>query len=252
MNGQQFNIDTIANNLANVNTTGFKKSRADFEDLMYQTLKVAGTPATDETVVPTGIQVGLGVKTAATQRMFDQGSLQQTGNTLDLALVGQGFFKVQMQDGTEAFTRDGSFKLDENGQVVNSNGLRLVPDIVFPDDIIKSSITINELGIVTAKDPANQTIEIGRITVNRFINPAVLSSIGGNLYKVTEASGQAIEGTPGLNGQPLLKQKFIEMSNVKVVDEMVNMITAQRAYEFNSKAITTSDNMLQTAVNLKR
>jgi len=252
MNGQQFNIDTIANNLANVNTTGYKKVRSDFEDLMYQTLKVAGTPATEETVTPTGIQVGLGVKAAATQKMFEQGSLQNTGNTLDMALSGHGFFKVLMADGTDAFTRDGSFKLDAQGQVVNSNGLKLIPEIVFGEDIDKTTISISDLGVVTAKNTNDEIIEVGQITTARFINPAGLTNLGSNLYKVTEASGQAIEGQPGLNGQPSVLQGFLEMSNVKVVDEMVNMITAQRAYELNSKAITTSDNMLQTAVNLKR
>jgi flagellar basal-body rod protein FlgG len=253
MKGQQFNIDTISHNLSNVNTTGFKKSRADFEDLLYQTLKTAGTPATEETVIPTGIQVGLGVKTAATQRMFDQGSLQQTGNTFDMALEGQGFFKVIMPDGTEAYTRDGSFKLDANGQLVNSNGLRLTPDVIIPEDVADmSTFSISMLGEITAKNISDETVQIGQIETYRFVNPAGLSSIGGNLYKRTDASGDAIAGTPGLNGQPLVRQKMLEMSNVKVVDSMVNMITAQRAYELNSKAITTSDSMLQTAVNLKR
>jgi len=252
MGGQQFNIDTISNNLSNVNTTGYKKTRADFEDLLYQTQRTAGTPATEETVVPTGIQVGHGVKTAATQKLFSQGSLQNTGNPLDLALEGNGFFKVQMADGTEAFTRDGSFKIDSNGQIVNSNGLRIEPEIIIPDNVDKKTVTISEQGLVTAKDFNGDTVEIGQITTNRFINPAGLKSIGGNLYKATEGSGEAIEGVPSQNGQPKTLQGFLEMSNVKVVDEMVNMIVAQRAYEMNSKAVQTSDNMLATAVNLKR
>ena len=253
MNSQQFNIDTIANNIANVNTTGYKKTRADFEDILYQTLKIAGTPATEETVVPTGIQVGLGTKVSATQKMFDQGSLQNTGNLLDLALEGRGFFKVLLADGTEAFSRDGSFKLDANGQVVNSNGLKLIPEATFPENIDPKSIAISKQGQITGKNiETDEIIEIAQLTTYRFINPAGLSNIGDNLYKFTEASGNAIEGLPGLDGQPQILQGFLEMSNVRVVDEMINMITAQRAYEFNSKAIQTSDNMLQTAVNLKR
>ncbi len=253
MNGQQFNIDTISNNLANVNTTGFKKNRADFEDLLYQTLRVAGTPATEETVVPTGVQVGLGVKTAATQKLFDQGSLQNTGNALDIALEGNGFFKVLMPDSTVAYTRDGSFKIDANRQVVTSNGYMLLPEIVLPEDFRIETLAISDQGLVTVKVAnSEETLEIAQINTNRFINPAGLSAMGNNLFKVTEASGEAFEDIPGLNGQPKTLQGFLEMSNVKVVDEMVNMITAQRAYEFNSKAITTSDSMLQTAINLKR
>lgn len=253
MNSQQFNIDTIAHNLANVNTTGFKKVRADFEDLLYQTMRTAGTPATDETVVPTGIQVGLGVRTAATQKMFQQGSLQNTGNQLDLALEGRGFLRVVMEDGTLAYTRDGSFKIDGEGQIVNSNGLLLDPPITIPDNVRLDSITIDKMGRVTAEDiDTLEQIDIGQILTYRFINPAGLLSLGDNLYRTSEASGQAIEGTPSLEGQPKVIQGFLEMSNVKVVDEMVNMITAQRAYEMNSKSIQTSDSMLQTAVTLKR
>ena len=253
MNGQQFNIDVISHNLANVNTTGFKKSRAEFEDLLYQTLKIAGTPATEETVVPTGTQVGLGVKVSSTQKMYDQGSLQNTGNLLDLALEGRGFFQVQMPDSSLAYTRDGSFKIDASGQMVNSNGLRLLPEIAFDENIDPKSIAISKMGLITARDIAtDEIIDIAQITTHRFINPAGLSSIGDNLYKETEGSGPAITGLPGIEGQPSVIQSFLEMSNVRVVDEMVNMITAQRAYEFNSKAIQSSDSMLQTAINLKR
>ena len=253
MHTQQFNIDTISNNLANVNTTSFKKSRADFEDLLYQTMKIAGTPATEETVIPTGIQVGLGVKTAATQKMLEQGSLQQTGNVLDLALEGNGYFEVLMADGTVSYTRDGSFKIDSNRQVVNSNGLKMMPELILPEDFEFDTLSISDLGLVTVKVAgSDESIEVGQINTYRFINPVGLTSIGGNLYKVTEASGEATVGIPGLNGHPRTLQGFLEMSNVKVVDEMVNMITAQRAYELNSKAITTSDTMLQTAINVKR
>ena len=253
MNGQQFNIDTISNNLANVNTTGFKKSRADFEDLLYQTMRTAGTPATEETVVPTGVQVGLGVKTAATQKLYDQGSLQNTGNQLDLALEGRGFFRLLLADGTIAYTRDGSFKIDSNRQIVNSNGLKLLPEITLPENFRMDTLGISDQGLVTVRvADSDETVEVGQITTHRFVNPAGLSAIGGNLLKETEGSGPSTEGIPSLEGQPKIIQGFLEMSNVRVVDEMVNMITAQRAYEFNSKAITTSDSMLQTAINLKR
>lgn len=253
MNSQQFNIDTIAHNLANVNTTGFKKVRADFEDLLYQTMRTAGTPATDETVVPTGIQVGLGVRTAATQKIFHQGSLQNTGNQLDLALEGRGFLRLVMEDGSLSYTRDGSLKIDSEGQIVNSNGLLLDPPITIPDSVRLDSITIDKMGRVTGEDiDTLEQVDIGQILTYRFINPAGLLSLGDNLYRTSEASGQAIEGTPSLEGQPKVIQGFLEMSNVKVVDEMVNMITAQRAYEMNSKSIQTSDSMLQTAVTLKR
>ncbi|HMA99953.1 MAG TPA: flagellar basal-body rod protein FlgG [Spirochaetota bacterium] len=253
MNSMQFHIDTISHNIANVNTYGYKKMRAEFEDLIYQTHKIAGTPATEETVIPTGIQVGLGSKTAATQRILDTGSLQETGNKLDMALEGQGYFKVQLPDGTMAYTRDGTWKIDKNRQVVNSNGLRMQPEIIFPENTINDSISISKEGLVTVKVAnSDERIDVGQIQTYRFVNPAGLSNYGENLLKVTEASGAPIEGTPGLDGFPKVHQGFLEMSNVKVVDEMVNMITAQRAYEFNSKAIQTSDSMLQTAVALKR
>lgn len=253
MNGMQFKTDTIANNLANVNTTGFKKVRADFEDLIYQTLKMAGTPATEDTVVPTGIQVGLGVRTAATQKMFEQGSLQATGNKLDLAIEGEGFFKVLMPDGTVSYTRDGSFKIDANKQVVTSQGYKLLPEIIFPDNFLIEKISISNEGLVEVTiGGEDEPVEVGEITLNRFINPAGLLSIGSNLYKETVASGPAMEGIAAMNGQGRIHQGFLEMSNVKVVDEMVDMIVAQRAYEMNSKAVQTSDNLLATVVNLKR
>ena len=237
MNGMQFKTDTIANNLANVNTIGYKKVRADFEDLIYQNLKIQGTPA----------------KSASTQKMFDQGSLQATGNKLDLALEGEGFFQVLMPDGSVSYTRDGSFKIDANGQLVTSNGYRLVPEIVFPENFLVEQISISREGVVSVKiGDENDPVEIGQITLHRFINQPGLLSIGDNLYKETIASGPAFEGEPGANGFPRIHQGFVEMSNVKVVDEMVDMIVAQRAYEMNSKAVQTSDNLLATVVNLKR
>lgn len=253
MNGQQFNIDTISNNLSNVNTTGYKEVRADFEDLLYQTSKVAGTPATRDTVVPTGIQVGHGVKVAATQRMFTQGSLQNTGNDSDVAIMGEGFFKIQQLDGSMGFSRDGAFKIDSNGQLVTSNGNKVQPEVVFPEGFVRSSLAVSEDGRVTVKVPGNDdAIQVGQMELFRFVNPAGLQSTGQNTYKVTNASGEAIGGRPGFDGMGKIQHKFIENSNVSTVKSMVNMIVAQRAYELNSKAIQTSDTMLGIANNLKR
>ncbi len=253
MIGQQFNIDTVSNNLSNVNTTGFKKQRAEFEDLLYQTVLLAGTPATEVSEVPTGIQVGHGVKIAATQKMFTQGSLQATENKLDLAFEGDGFFKVQLYDGSFAYTRDGSFKIDSNRQIVTSNGYLLEPQLVLPENSILETLAISKDGRVTIKIVGeDDPVEIGQMEIYRFVNPAGLKSIGGNMYKTTPASGEEIPGQPGMNGMAKIHQGFLEMSNVKVVEEMVNMIVAQRAYEINSKAIQTSDSMLGTAIALKR
>ena len=253
MTGQQFNIDTISNNLANVNTTGFKQNRPDFEDLLYQTLRLAGTPATEVTVVPTGVQVGHGVRPAATQKIFTQGALQSTGNAPDLAIEGEGFFRVLQYDGTFGYTRDGSFKIDSNGQIVNSNGYRLLPEIVLPEGFLSDSLTISQDGRVSVKvGGSDEPVEVGQIELYRFVNPAGLEAIGENLLKQTNASGESIAGRPGFDGMGKVLQRFLEMSNVSVVREMVNMIVAQRAYELNSRAIQTSDSMLATATSLKR
>jgi len=253
MTGQQFNIDTISNNLSNVNTTGFKQNRADFEDLLYQTTRVAGTPATEVTVVPTGVQVGHGVKVAATQKIFTQGSLQNTGNVSDLAIQGEGFFRVLLYDGTYGYTRDGAFKIDSNGQLVNSNGYRVMPEVILPDNFVRDSLTISQDGRITVKVAgSDDPLEIGQMELYRFVNPGGLQAIGENLLKVTNASGEAIGSRPGFDGMGKTIHKFLEMSNVSVVQEMVNMIVAQRAYELNSKAIQTSDTMLGIANNLKR
>jgi len=253
MVGQQFNIDTISNNLANVNTTGFKKLRPEFEDLLYQTQLLAGTPATETTEVPTGIQVGHGVKVAATQKMFQQGSLQSTEQKTDLALAGDGFFKVQLYDGTVAYTRDGTWKVDSQRRMVNSAGYLMQPNITFPENFQKDTVAISKQGRITVKvNGSNDPVEVGRLEIYRFVNPAGLKNVGGNLYQTTPASGEEIAGQPGLNGMAQTVQGFLEMSNVKVVEEMVNMIVAQRAYEVNSKAIQTSDSMLATAIGLKR
>ncbi|MBN1410092.1 MAG: flagellar basal-body rod protein FlgG [Spirochaetales bacterium] len=253
MIGQQFNIDTISNNLSNVNTTGYKKNRADFEDLIYQTLRIAGTPATEVTNIPTGIQVGHGVKPAATQKIFSQGSLQSTGNVSDMAIEGEGFFRVLLYDGSYGYTRDGAFKIDSNGQMVTSNGYRVMPEIIFPEGFIRDTISISQDGWITCKvSGSDDIIDVGQMEMYRFVNPAGLQAIGENLLKVTNGSGEPIGGRPGFDGMGKVIHKFLEMSNVSVVQEMVNMIVAQRAYEFNSKAIQTSDSMLATANALKR
>ncbi|KAJ8306774.1 hypothetical protein KUTeg_015677 [Tegillarca granosa] len=216
-------------------------------------MRVAGTPPTEETVVPHGIQVGLGVRTAGTQKLYEQGAFKSTGNQLDIALSGNGFFKLTDLDGQEVFTRDGAFKIDSNREILNANGLRFDPPLVVPEGLRVDKIAIDTLGRVSSVTiDTEEPVEFGQILTNRFINPAGLMSLGDNLYRATEASGVAVEGNPGLLGQPQTIQGFLEMSNVKAVDEMVNMITAQRAYEFNSKTIQTSDSILQTAIALKQ
>ena len=253
MNGQQSNIDTISNNLSNVNTTGFKQHRAEFEDLMYQNVKLAGTPATEDTVTPVGLQEGTGVKLAATQRIMTQGSLQQTGVDTDVAIVGEGFFRVQQYDGSWAYTRDGSFKVDSTGQLVTANGLRVMPEIILPEGFQIETLSISDSGVVNVKVNGNvEPVQVGQLELYRFPNAVGLENAGDNLYKVTNASGAPIAGRPGFEGMGVTKHKFLEMSNVSVVNEMVQMIVAQRAYEFNSKAIQTSDSVLQTAASLKR
>jgi flagellar basal-body rod protein FlgG len=255
MIGQQANIDTISNNLANVNTSGFKKMRADFEDLLYQTVKVAGTPATEDTVVPVGVQMGHGVKVAATQRMFSQGALQNTENVYDMAINGEGFFRIQMYDGSWAYTRDGAFKIDETGRLVTSNGYWVLPDIVMPEGFLPEKITVSKDGRVSVLVPQideNVPVDVGRLELYRFPNPVGLTAVGENLFKISNASGDPIPGRPGYEGMGQIVHKFLEMSNVSVVREMVDLIVAQRAYEFNSRTIQTSDNMLATATGLKR
>lgn len=253
MNGQQSNIDAISNNLSNVNTTGFKQQRVEFEDLIYQNLKLAGTPATEDTVTPVGIQQGAGVKVAATQRIFTQGSLQNTGVDTDVAIVGEGFIRVQQYDGSYAYTRDGALKIDMTGQLVTSGGLRVMPEIIMPENFDIHTLTITDQGKVTVKVAGDDTpVEVGQLELYRFPNQVGLEAVGDSLFKVTNASGQPIASRPGVDGMGIIKHKFLEMSNVSVVNEMVQMIVAQRAYEFNSKAIQTSDSMLNIAANLKR
>jgi flagellar basal-body rod protein FlgG len=255
MIGQQANIDTISNNLANVNTSGFKKMRADFEDLLYQTVRTAGTPATEDTVVPVGVQMGHGVKLAATQRMFGQGPLQHTDNVSDMAISGEGFFRIQMYDGSWAYTRDGAFKIDEDGRLVTSNGYWVLPDIIMPQGFLPETVTVTKDGRVSVKVPQidlNEPVDVGRMELYRFPNPVGLTAVGENLFKITNASGEPIPGRPGYEGMGQIQHKYLEMSNVSVVREMVDLIVAQRAYEFNSRTIQTSDNMLGTATGLKR
>jgi len=253
MNGQQSNIDAISNNLSNVNTTGFKQQRVEFEDLIYQNEKLAGTPATEDTVTPVGIQQGHGVKVGATQRIMSQGSLQNTGVCTDVAIVGDGFFRIQKYDGSYAYSRDGSFKVDSTGQLVTSNGMRVMPEIILPQGYDVQTLTVSQDGRVGVKvNGGTEPVQVGQIELYRFPNEVGLKADGDNLYQVTNASGDPIASRPGFDGMGKLEHKFLEMSNVSVVNEMVQMIVAQRAYEFNSKAIQTTDSMLNTAVNLKR
>lgn len=251
MLGMQTHIDTTANNIANVNTIGFKKSRAEFSDLMYQVMEYAGTATSDVTKSPTGIEVGLGVRSTAINKIFSEGSLKQTDNQLDIAITGKGFFKLELPDGTEVFSRDGAFKIDDNGTLVNSDGNKIVPEVVIPPDA--TNISIGTDGIVTVIQPGQtQATQVGQLTLTNFINPAGLHSMGDNLYIETDSSGQPVEGTPGLDGLGSIRQGFVELSNVELVVELTDLITAQRAYDSNSKVITTSDEMLQTTNNLKR
>ena len=251
MQAQTLNIDVISNNLANVSTSGFKKSRADVQDLLYQTLRSPGVSSSADTQVPTGIQVGLGVRPAATQKMFSEGNFSHTENQLDMAIEGNGFFQVTEPNGDIAYTRAGTFKLDSDGRIVTSDGYPLEPEITIPADA--TSVSIGSDGTVSAILPGQtQPSSVGNIELASFINPAGLNSIGRNLYIQSAASGDPTTGTPGQDNFGSIDQGYLEMSNVSVVDEMVNMITAQRAYETNSKTIQASDEMLQTANNLKR
>ena len=251
MLGMQTQIDTTANNIANVNTIGFKKSRAEFSDLMYQVMEYAGTSTSDVTKSPTGIEVGLGVRSTAINKIFAEGSLKQTDNQLDVAITGNGFFKLELPDGTEVYSRNGAFKLDDTGTIVNSDGYKLVPETVVPEDATNISIGVD--GTVTVIQAGQtQATQIGQIETTNFINPAGLHSMGDNLYIETDSSGQPVAGTPGVNGLGTIRQGFVELSNVELVVELTDLITGQRAYDSNSKVITTSDEMLQTVNNLKR
>lgn len=251
MQAQTTNIDVISNNLSNVNTAGFKRSRAEFQDLLYETMRPPGVSSAGGNQVPTGIQVGHGTRTAATHKLFTQGDFQHTQNELDMAIEGQGFFQIVQPNGDIAYSRAGNFKIDSDGRVVTADGYLMEPEITIPTDTI--AVAIGTDGTVSVLQPGQTApTEIGNIELARFVNPAGLSSIGRNLFVESDASGDPITGTPGEEGYGTLAQGYLEMSNVSVVDEMVNMITAQRAYEINSKAIQTADEMLQQANNLKR
>jgi flagellar basal-body rod protein FlgG len=251
MEAQQLYMDTISNNLANVNTTGFKRQKLEFQDLMYQAMREPGTRNVEGALSPAGIETGLGVKSAATQRIFEQGSLSDTGNALDLAIEGDGLFQITLPDGTTAYTRDGSFKPSSDGTIVNSSGYYLYPQITIPEQA--QNLTISPDGKVSVTLPgATSATDIGQIELARFVNPSGLRGLGGNLYGESDASGSPMVLTPGEEGSGTIAQNKVEASNVQVVQEMVNMISAQRAYEIVSKAITVSDDMLQTANNIKR
>jgi flagellar basal-body rod protein FlgG len=244
MEAQQTQLDTISNNLANVGTNGFKRGHVVFEDLIYQNLRQSGAASSDQTQLPTGLQVGLGVRPVATSRIFSQGNLQQTSNNLDVAIKGQGFLQVQMPDGTTAFTRDGSLQVDANGQLVTNNGFVVQPGITIPAQA--QSVTIAPDGTVSVALPNQTTPQtVGQMTLASFVNPAGLEPRGQNLWGETAASGAPNAGQPGANGLGTLQQGYVETSNVNVVEELVAMIATQRAYELNSKAIQTSDQMLQ-------
>ena len=251
MVAQQTQIDVVSNNISNVNTIGYKKQRAEFADLFYQTMEYAGTATSTTTTSPTGISVGLGVRPTAITKEFTQGNFKETGNNLDVAIQGDGFFQVQLPDGRIGYTRDGAFKLDAQGNVVTSDGYKLVPGITLPADTVQ--VSIGNDGIVSILEAGQTEMQqIGQIQVAKFINPAGLHSMGSNLYINTSASGAPIVTVPGTDGAGELRQGFVEMSNVQLVDEMTDLITGQRAYDAASKAIMTSDQMLQTVTNLKR
>ncbi|MCL4470454.1 MAG: flagellar basal-body rod protein FlgG [Sulfuricella sp.] len=249
LDAQQTNIDVISNNLANVSTNGFKRSRPVFEDLLYQTLRQPGAQSSQQTQLPTGMQLGTGVRPVATEKIFTQGNLQQTGNSLDVAINGKGFFQILMPDGTTSYTRDGSFQVDSQGQLVTSSGYAVQPAITIPSDAL--SVTIAKDGTVSVTQTGSTSpTQVGSLQLAGFINPAGLQNIGENLFQETAASGTPSANTPGTNGLGVLNQNYVETSNVNVVEELVNMIQAQRAYEINSKAITTSDQMLQKLTQL--
>ena len=249
LDAQQTQMDVIANNLANVSTSGFKRSRAVFEDLLYQTMRQPGAQSSQQTQLPSGLQLGTGVRPVATERIFTQGNLQQTGNDKDVAIQGAGFFQVLLPDGTTAYTRDGSFQSDSQGQMVTSSGYVVQPAITIPANT--QSITIGRDGTVSVTQAGSVApVQVGSLQLATFINPAGLEAKGENLYVETAASGTANTNTPGSNGAGLLNQGYVETSNVNVAEELVNMIQTQRAYEINSKAITTSDQMLQKLTQL--
>jgi len=248
MEAQQLNLNTIANNLANVNTPGFKKSKIEFQDLLYQRPRASGSDSGGGNLVPTGIEVGNGSRVASTSKVFTQGQLTSTGEKLDVAIQGDGFFEVQNSDGTIGYTRDGSFQLNAQGQVVTADGLPVLSG--FQPIPAGSDVTISTNGQVTIQNASGT--QSFRLTMSRFANPAGLKSMGGNIYEETAASGSPETGNPGEQGYGSTVQGYVESSNVNIVEEMVNLIVAQRAYEINSKSVQTSDEMMQNINNMKR
>jgi flagellar basal-body rod protein FlgG len=248
LDAQQTRMSVISNNLANVNTTGYKQSRAAFEDLLYQNVRQAGGQSSQDTILPSGLMLGTGVRTVDTEKIFSQGNIVQTDNSLDMAIDGQGFFQILRPDGSLGYTRDGTFQVDAQGQVVTSNGYALQPAITIPEDA--QTITIGNDGVVSVMQPGQSTpTQVGTIQLADFVNPAGLQPIGENMYTETAASGSPQVGNPGLTGLGTLQQGALETSNVNVVQEMVNMIESQRAYEMNSKVVASVDQMLQYASN---
>lgn len=251
MQAQQLNVEVISHNIANINTTGYKQQRAEFQDLLYENIRRPGAPSSDaDTIVPAGVQMGLGVKTAAVYRIDSQGSLLPTDNPLDMAIEGNGFFPIDLPTGETGYTRAGSFQLDANGQIVTADGHPLQPGIVI--DATATEIGINASGTVVVKLPGQQQEQVvGNIQLATFPNRAGLEALGDNLFKETEASGGAALATPGLDGAGTVRQGFVEASNVNIVGELTNMITAQRAYEMNSKVIQTTDEMYSTVTQMR-
>ncbi|NDL62618.1 flagellar basal-body rod protein FlgG [Acerihabitans arboris] len=249
LDAQQTNMDVISNNLANVSTNGFKRQRAVFEDLLYQTVRQPGAQSSEQTTLPSGLQLGTGVRPVSTERLHSQGNLEQTENTKDIAINGKGFFQVQLPDGTTAYTRDGSFQVDQNGQLVTSSGYQIQPAITIPDNALTITVARDGVVSVTTQGQAAAT-QVGQLTISNFINEAGLESLGENLYQETDSSGAPAESTPGQNGVGLLYQGYVETSNVNVAEELVDMIQVQRAYEINSKAVSASDAMLQKLTQL--
>ncbi|WP_118984337.1 flagellar basal-body rod protein FlgG [Photorhabdus sp. CRCIA-P01] len=249
LDAQQTNMDVIANNLANVSTNGFKRQRAVFEDLLYQTIRQPGAMSSEQTRLPSGLQIGTGVRPVATERIHSQGNLSETNNSHNVAIRGKGFFQVQLPDGTSAYTRDGSFQEDQNGQLTTASGFLIFPTVTIPDNA--TDLTISRDGVVSVKVQGQSAPQqVGQFTLTTFINDSGLESIGENLYVETSSSGVPIENAPGINGAGLLQHKYVETSNVNIAEELVNMIQTQRAYEVNSKAVSTSDQMLQKLTQL--
>ncbi|MFW7377896.1 MAG: flagellar basal-body rod protein FlgG [Oligoflexus sp.] len=250
MEAQQITIDTISNNLANVNTTAFKRSRANFHDLLYQTLRAPGQTSSTGTMAPSGIQIGAGSRVSSVEKMFNEGAIRITNKTTDLMIEGEGFFRVQKDDGTIAFTRDGSFKIDNQGRLVTTEGFPLVPEVVVPERITHDKIHVTVDGTISARVGSEAEV-LGQIQLANFVNPTGLDSLGRNLYGATPASGEPIVSTPNTQGFGRIGQGELEGSNVNIVEEMVNMISGQRAYEINSKVIQTGDQMLQQTNNIR-